>query len=70
MPDAGVQRTILWSKLNLADLRRTITQAAIRDTKAGLIAAPLAPGARLPPDPRGYRTQSWSMSRVQKGWNW
>jgi glycogen debranching enzyme len=29
-----VQRTILWSKLNLADLRRTITQAAIRDTQA------------------------------------
>ena len=35
VPDASVQRTILWSKLNLADLRRTITQAAIRDTKAG-----------------------------------
>jgi GH15 family glucan-1,4-alpha-glucosidase len=37
VPDAGVQRTILWSKLNLADLRRTITQAAIRDTKAGTV---------------------------------
>jgi hypothetical protein len=37
VPDAGVQRAILWSKLNLADLRRTITQAAIRDTKAGTV---------------------------------
>ena len=37
MPDASVQRTIVWSKLNLADLRRTITQAAIRDTKAGTV---------------------------------
>ncbi len=37
VPDAGVQQAILWSKLNLADLRRTITQAAIRDTKAGTV---------------------------------
>jgi len=37
VPDVGLQRTILWSKLNLADLRRTITQAAIRDTKAGTV---------------------------------
>ncbi len=37
VPDAAVQRAILWSKLNLADLRRTITQAAIRDTKAGTV---------------------------------
>jgi hypothetical protein len=37
VPDASVQRAILWSKLNLADLRRTITQAAIRDTKAGTV---------------------------------
>ena len=37
VPDAGVQRAILWSKLNLADLRRTITDAAIRDTKAGTV---------------------------------
>jgi hypothetical protein len=37
LPDASLQRTILWSKLNLADLRRTITQAAIRDTKAGTV---------------------------------
>jgi hypothetical protein len=37
VPDASVQRTILWSKLNLADLRRTITNAAIRDTKAGTV---------------------------------
>ena len=37
VPDASVQQAILWSKLNLADLRRTITQAAIRDTKAGTV---------------------------------
>jgi hypothetical protein len=35
VPDASVQRAILWSKLNLADLRRSITNVAIRDVKAG-----------------------------------
>ena len=37
VPDASVQRAILWSKLNLADLRRTITNVAIRDVKAGTV---------------------------------
>ena len=43
VPDAGVQQALLWSKLNLADLSRTIANAAIRDTKAGTVyPAPLA----------------------------
>ena len=43
VPDAGVQQALLWSKLNLADLSRTISDAAIRDTKAGTVyPAPLA----------------------------
>jgi hypothetical protein len=37
VPDAGVQQALLWSKLNLADLSRTIANAAIRDTKAGTV---------------------------------
>ena len=56
VPDASVQQAILWSKLNLADLRRTITQAAIRDTKAGTVyPKPLATlpelSASMPPTP-------------------
>jgi hypothetical protein len=48
VPDASVQRALLWSKLNLADLRRTITNAAIRDTKAGTVyPKPLATVPRL-----------------------
>ena len=31
--------------------------------------APVHP-QRVTRRPRGYRIQSWSMSRVQKGWNW
>jgi hypothetical protein len=46
VPDAGVQQAVLWSKLNLADLRRTITDVAIRDTKAGTVYPP--PLATLP----------------------
>ncbi len=43
VPDAGVQQALLWSKLNLADLSRTIANAAIRDTKAGTVyPSPLA----------------------------
>ena len=43
VPDSGVQQALLWSKLNLADLSRTIAGAAIRDTKAGTVyPAPLA----------------------------
>jgi hypothetical protein len=43
VPDAGVQQALLWSKLNLADLSRTIANAAIRDTMAGTVyPAPLA----------------------------
>jgi hypothetical protein len=43
VPDAGVQQALLWSKLNLADLSRTIDNAAIRDTQAGTVyPAPLA----------------------------
>jgi hypothetical protein len=43
VPDAGVQQALLWSKLNLADLNRTIANAAIRDVKAGTAyPAPLA----------------------------
>ncbi len=43
VPDSGVQQALLWSKLNLADLSRTIANAAIRDTKAGTVyPAPLA----------------------------
>jgi hypothetical protein len=43
VPDAGVQQALLWSKLNLADLSRTIANAAIRDTQAGTVyPAPLA----------------------------
>jgi hypothetical protein len=43
VPDSSVQQAVLWSKLNLADLRRTITGAQIRDTKAGTVyPAPLA----------------------------
>jgi hypothetical protein len=43
VPDAGIQQALLWSKLNLADLRRTISNAAIRDTQAGTVyPAPLA----------------------------
>jgi glycogen debranching enzyme len=43
VPDAGVQQALLWSKLNLADLSRTIANAAIRDTEAGTVyPAPLA----------------------------
>jgi hypothetical protein len=40
LPDSSVQRAILWSKLNLADLRRTILGAQIRDTKAGTVYPP------------------------------
>jgi hypothetical protein len=48
VPDAGIQRALLWSKLNLADLRRTVTNVAIRDTKAGTVyPAPLATIPRL-----------------------
>jgi hypothetical protein len=48
VPDAAVQRAILWSKLNLTDLRRTITGAVIRDVKAGTAyPAPLATLPRL-----------------------
>jgi hypothetical protein len=43
VPDSSVQQAVLWSKLNLADLRRTIVDAQIRDTKAGTVyPAPLA----------------------------
>ena len=43
VPDSGVQQALLWSKLNLADLNRTISNAAIRDVKAGTVyPAPLA----------------------------
>jgi len=43
VPDSGVQQALLWSKLNLADLSRTIADAAIRNTKAGTVyPAPLA----------------------------
>jgi hypothetical protein len=43
VPDSGVQQALLWSKLNLADLSRTIANAAIRDTMAGTVyPAPLA----------------------------
>jgi hypothetical protein len=43
VPDASVQQALLWSKLNLADLNRTIENAAIRDVKAGTVyPAPLA----------------------------
>ena len=43
VPDAGLQQALLWSKLNLADLSRTIADAAIRDTQAGTVyPAPLA----------------------------
>src|SRR4029077_19752243 len=43
VPDSGVQQALLWSKLNLADLKRTIADAAIRDVKAGTAyPAPLA----------------------------
>jgi hypothetical protein len=43
VPDSGVQQALLWSKLNLADLNRTIANAAIRDVKAGTAyPAPLA----------------------------
>jgi hypothetical protein len=43
VPDSSVQQAVLWSKLNLDDLRRTITGAQIRDTKAGsAYPAPLA----------------------------
>jgi hypothetical protein len=48
LPDASIQRALLWSKLNLADLRRTVTNVAIRDTKAGTVyPAPLATFRRL-----------------------
>ncbi|HZC39359.1 MAG TPA: hypothetical protein VE343_01720 [Streptosporangiaceae bacterium] len=48
LPDAGVQQALLWSKLNLADMRRTITDAVIRDTKAGTVyPAPLATVQKL-----------------------
>lgn len=48
VPDAGVQQALLWSKLNLADMARTTTEAAIRDTKAGTVyPAPLATVPRL-----------------------
>jgi hypothetical protein len=48
VPDASVQQALLWSKLNLADMRRTITNVAIRDTKAGTVyPAPLATIRRL-----------------------
>ena len=43
VPDSSVQQALLWSKLNLADLNRTIQNAAIRDVKAGTVyPAPLA----------------------------
>lgn len=43
VPDSSVQQGLLWAKLNLADMNRTITNAAIRDTKAGTVyPAPLA----------------------------
>ena len=43
VPDSSVQQALLWSKLNLADLNRTIENAAIRDVKAGTAyPAPLA----------------------------
>jgi hypothetical protein len=48
VPDSGVQQALLWSKLNLADLNRTIYNAAIRDTKAGTVyPAPLATISKL-----------------------
>lgn len=48
VPDGSIQRALLWSKLNLADLRRTVTNVAIRDTKAGTVyPAPLATFRRL-----------------------
>ncbi|HET7013020.1 MAG TPA: hypothetical protein VFI65_03865, partial [Streptosporangiaceae bacterium] len=47
VPDPSVQRAILWSKLNLADLRRTVTGVAIRDVKAGTV-YPATPLATLP----------------------
>ncbi len=34
-PDLAVQQAILWSKLNLADLQRTVTGLQIRDVDAG-----------------------------------
>src|SRR5580692_2472693 len=46
VPDSSVQQALLWSKLNLADLSRTIANAAIRDTQAGTVY--LAPLATVP----------------------
>ena len=34
-PDPAIQQAILWSKLNLADLQRTVTDLQIRDVNAG-----------------------------------
>ena len=35
VPDAAVNRALLWSKLNLADLHRTVKHLQIRDVNAG-----------------------------------
>jgi hypothetical protein len=35
VPDASVNQALLWSKLNLADLRRTVKDLQIRDVDAG-----------------------------------
>jgi glycogen debranching enzyme len=48
VPDGSVQQALLWAKLNLADLNRTIYNAQIRDTKAGTVyPAPLATISKL-----------------------
>lgn len=42
-PDSGVQQALLWSKLNLADLQRGVSNLQIRDVKAGTaFPAPIA----------------------------
>ncbi len=46
VPDASVNQALLWSKLNLADLHRTVKDLQIRDVKAG--AAYPSPVATVP----------------------
>ena len=60
IPDPSVQAAYNWAKLNLADMRRTVLKAEIRDTKEGTAyPPPLAEFQRLSGFGAGYPDYPW-----------
>jgi hypothetical protein len=60
IPDPAIQAAFDWAKFNLADMRRVVTDAAIRDTKEGTVyPAPLASFPILSGFGAGYPDYPW-----------